>query len=70
MAAKTETEEKAKCQWCESENVRLEKVYEEPQYGVETEGGGVGHIYAGTDVKKHYRCNDCGKTFVKFSIKD
>lgn len=66
----TNIEEKVKCEHCGSENVRLEEVYEEPQYGVETEGGGVGYIYVGTDITKYYRCNNCRKTFVVFSIKD
>lgn len=64
------TGEKVKCRWCGSENVKLEDVWEEPQYGLEGEGGGTGYIYMGTDVKKRYKCNNCGNSSVIFEIKD
>ena len=62
-------EQKVKCDSCGSENVEFQGKMEDEQYGYDTEGGGVGRTYLGIEVKKDYRCKDCGKKFQVVEIK-
>ena len=52
-----------RCDSCGSENVEFRGKMEDEQYGFDTEGGGVGRTYLGVEIKKDYRCKNCGKKF-------
>ncbi|MFH1423895.1 MAG: hypothetical protein ABIG29_03035 [Candidatus Nealsonbacteria bacterium] len=62
-------EERVECDSCGSKNVEFQGKMEDEQFGFDTEGGGVGRTYLGTEVKKDYLCRNCGRKFRVVEIK-